>query len=87
MFIGYCITRARPGDMCPLNSFALECVPNTPTASLCQCDQGFSQSNRSAAGSGLFRLIDDRFDDFSGDNDYTSLSCVGKPLIVSAPKC
>ena len=37
--IGNCITRVRPGDICPLYSVAFECALNTLTATLCQCDQ------------------------------------------------
>ena len=45
ILLGFCITRAAVDDMCPLNSFSLDCVPNTLTASICQCDHGFIQSN------------------------------------------
>ncbi len=88
-FIGFCITRARIGDMCPLNSFALECVTNSLTASLCQCDEGFIQSNKSGnltsgsdggENSTFDHVLNSGSGDFSGDNDSTSLTCMGKPL-------
>ena len=75
--------------MCPLNSFALDCVSNTSTASVCQCDQGFSQSNKSdnlTSNSGSRGHFGGGINDLAGENDFRNTSCVGKLEVMLPTK-
>ena len=77
---GYCITRVRPGDMCPISAVAYECAPNTPTATVCQCDQLPTSSGdqgtllpETFSGSGIVPALEPA----SPDPTVTEITCLG----------